>query len=261
MKINKILILSLIVLILSVIVLITSVNNRLPIVINNVCMKEADLLDYTGESIRYLISPLGRSEYHNFGVVDLDGAKVNLITLRTKVLFVDDLEKIYSDPVSLLPLKIERTISKFFGKEYKTEEYDQKKFTVAMREFKGKKLVKEQIIKANAPIQNVILLLFYLRNYLDLKVGWTLTVRVPAEFKSELVSIKLVLVSIDQIKTPAGKFQAYHFKTIPDKFEFWINKDDPRVPLRIKIKSIIDFNVLMKKYSINNNKTKGLSND
>ena len=239
MKINKILIALIIVLMI--------------FVGNNLLMAEADIHDYTGENIQYLISPLGRSEYNNLGLVDLNGVKVNLVTLRTKVLLVDDMEKIYSEPGSLLPLKIERTISKLWGKEYKIEEYDQKKFTVVLRKFKGKKLVNEQIIKASGPIQNVILLLFFLRNNPDLKIGWSFTVRVPAEFKPELVSIKLELVSIDKIIVPAGKFQAYHFKSIPNKFEFWINKDNPRVPLKIKIKSIIDFNVLMKKYSLGNN--------
>ena len=256
MKINKVFILSLIILILSVIVLRISVNNRPPIVTNNVSTKEADIHDYAGEKILYVISPLGRAEYNNLGLVDLNGAKVNLVTLRTKVLLVDDLEKIYSDPVSLLPLKIERTTSGFFSKEFKTEEYDQKKFTVIIKKYKGKKLIKEQRIQAKNKIQNVILLLFYLRNDPELKVGWSLTVEVPDEFKSEMSAIKLELVSIDKLSIPAGKFQAYHFKTIPDKFEFWINKSDPRVPLRIKIKSFIDFNVLMKKYSISNHSSK-----
>jgi Protein of unknown function (DUF3108) len=245
MKINKILILLLIVIILSVTVLIIHIDN-------NSSKKEADIYNYAAERILYVISPLGRSEYQNLGLVDLNGLKVNLITLRTKVLLIDDLERIYSDPVSLLPLKIERTICKFWGKDYKTEEYDQKKFTVVVRKFEGKKLIKEQIIKADGPIQNVILLLFYLRNYVDLKIGWNFIVQVPDEFKPELASIKLELVSIDQISVPAGKFQAYHFKTIPNKFEFWVNKDNPRVPLKIKIKSILDFNVLMKKYNLNN---------
>jgi hypothetical protein len=252
MKINKILILSLMVLISLAIVLMIFVNNNSSIADNNQSKKEADIYDYTGEKILYLISPLGRAEYNNLGLVDLNGVKVNLVTLRTKVLMVDDMEKIYSDPVSLLPLKIERTISSLFGKEYKTEEYDQKKFIVVMKKFKNKKLVKEQIIKTNGPIQNVILFLFYLRNYPDLKKGWNYTVRVPDEFKAQLVSIKLELVSIDKISVCSGKFQAYHFKTVPGKFEIWINKDDPRVPLRIKIKSIIDFNVLMKKYGLKN---------
>lgn len=251
MKVNKMFVLSLIAFFLLATVLFIFINNNSSVVDNNKPEKEEDIYNYFGERILYLISPLGRADYKNLGLVDLGGAKVNLITLRTGVLLVDDLEKIYSDPISLLPIKIERVISSFLGKEYKTEEYDQKKFTVVMRKFKGKKLIKEQIIKANGPIQNVILLLFYLRNYPDLKIGWNLTVKVPDEFKPELASIKLELVSIDQISVPAGKFQAFHFKTKPAKFEIWINKNNPQVPLKIKIKSIVDFNVLMKKYSLN----------
>jgi hypothetical protein len=227
------------------------VNNALGPAADSPVKSRVEANNYAGERVLYLISPLGRAEYNNLGLVDLNGEKVNLITLRTKILLVDDLEKIYSQPGSLLPLRIERTVSSFFGKVHSTEEYDQKRSVVIMRKFKGKKLVKEQIIKANAPVQNVIMLLFYLRDSPDLKIGWSFTVRVPAEFKPELVSIKLELVSIDEIKVTAGKFKAYHFISIPKKFEFWINKDDPRIPLKLKIKSIIDFNVLMKKYISN----------
>ncbi|MCX5699093.1 MAG: hypothetical protein NTX01_05305 [Candidatus Omnitrophica bacterium] len=246
MKINKILILSLIVLILSVIALMIFVDN-------NPSKKEADIYDYAAERILYLISPLGRSEYNNLGTVDLNGIKVNLVTLKYKVLFVESAEKIYSGPENLLPYKIERTISKLWWKEYATEEYDQKKFTVIIKNFKGKKLVKEQVIKANGPIQNVILLLFYLRNSPGLKIGWNFTARILAEFKPEVVSTKLELVSIDKISVPAGKFQAYHFKSIPAKFEIWINKNTPQVPLKIKLKSIFDCSISMKEYSLGNN--------
>jgi hypothetical protein len=232
MKINKILIVSAIVL-----MIVTD---------NNVLKGETDIYDYTGESILYFIKPVGKSEYNDLGVVDLKGRKVNLVTFMTKVLFVKDTEKIYSDPESLLPIRIERTISKLWGKEYITEEYDQEKFTVVIRKFKGKKLVKEQIIKANGPIQNAILLPFYLRRRPDLEIGWQFTARVPNEFKLELVSI-------DQISVPAGKFQAYHIKSIPDKFEIWINKNSPRVPVKIQGEGGFDYALLMKKYSLHNN--------
>jgi hypothetical protein len=228
MKINKYLIVSAIVLM---------------IFLGNSLLKgEAGIYDYTGESILYLVSPIGRAEYNDLGLVDLNGRKVNLVTFRTKVLLVDDTEKIYSDPESLLPYRIERTISKFWGKEYITEEYDQEKFTVVIRKFKGVKLVKEQTIKANGPIQNAILLPFYLRRRPDLEIGWEFTARVPNEFK-------LKLVSIDEIIVPAGTFQAYHIKSIPVKFEIWISKNDPRVPVKIQGKGIFDYALLMKEYS------------
>ncbi len=232
MKVSKILIVS------AIVVMIFAGNNLLK--------GEAGIYDYTGERILYLISPIGRSEYNDLGLVDLNGIKVNLVTFSTKVLLVNDSEKIYSDPESLLPYKIERTISKFWGKEYITEEYDQKKFTVAIRKFKGKKLVHEEIIKANGPIQNAILLPFYLRRRPDLEIGWEFTARVPNEFK-------LKLVSIDAITVPAGTFQAYHIKSIPDQFEIWINKNSPKVPLKIKGKGIINYALVMKEYSLRNN--------
>ena len=206
---------------------------------NNLLKADALIYDYPGENILYLISPFGKSEYTNLGTVDLNGVRVNLVTFKTKVLFFEDTEKIYSDLKSLLPLRIERTVKKLWSKEYITEEYDQNKFTVVTRKFKGDKIIYEQITKANGPIHNGITLPFNMRRSEGLKIGWHFTARLPAEFELELVSI-------DEIIVPAGKFQAYHFKSIPDKFEIWINRDTPRVPLRIKGKG---YYLLMKKYS------------
>ena len=231
MKINKILIFSAI---------------ALMIFANTTLLKgEADNYDDIGERILYRISPLGRAEYNDLGVVEVDGIKVNLITFSAKVLFVEDTKKIYCYPESLLPYKMERTISKLWSKKYITEEYDQEKFTVVRRRFKGRKCVDEKTIRANGPIQNAIMLPFYLRRGPDLEIGWQFTARVPEEFKVELVSI-------DEIKVPAGTFQAYHFKSIPHKFEVWIDKNNPRVPLKIQGEGIFAYTLLMKKYSLGN---------
>ncbi|MEW6076145.1 MAG: hypothetical protein AB1530_07645, partial [Candidatus Omnitrophota bacterium] len=165
--------------------------------------------DYTGEHILYLITPFGKAEYDDHGVVDLEGRKVNLTTFVTKAFMFEDSERIYSDPESLLPYRIERTISRLWGKEYITEEYDQEKYTVTFKKFKSDKLVSEQISKASGPIHNAILLPFDLRTRTDLAIGWRFTARVPEEFQLELVSI-------DELTVPAGKFEAYHFKSTPD---------------------------------------------
>lgn len=231
MKIKKIIIVS-------AIVLMIFLGNDLP-------NGQTEIYDYTGESILYLINPFGRSEYNDFGVVDLKGIKVNLVTFKTKVLFFEDTERIYSDPESLLPFRIERTVKKLWSKEYITEEYDQKKFTFVTRKFKGDKIIYEQITKANGPIHNGITLPFNMRRAEGLKIGWCFTARLPTEFK-------LKIVSIDEITVPAGKFQAYHFESIPDKFEIWINKDTPEVPLKIKGKGILNYVLLMKEYSLRN---------
>ena len=190
MKRIIILILSLIVLILSAVVLMTSIDD-------NSSKKEADIHSYAGESIQYLVKPTGKSEYKNFGTVDLKGIKANLVTLKSKILFVKVMENIYYDPESLLPYKTERTNSGLWIKEYRTEEYDQNKFTVVIKKFRGKKLAKEQIIKASGPIQNMNTLLFYLRKQPDFKIGWHFTTKVVDELK--LLELDLKLISIDEI--------------------------------------------------------------
>jgi len=238
MKIHKILILSVIALLISV-----NYNNGN----NNSLRAEVDINGYSGETIQYLIKPAGKSEYKNLGTVDLNGMKASLITLKSKILFINVSEKIFYDPESLLPYRTERTNSGFWVKEYRTEDYDQKKFTVAIKIFKGAKLVKEKIIKANGPIQNVNLLLFYLRKQPDLKIGWHFTAHVLEELK--LLKVDLKLLSVDDITIPAGKFQAYHFKSVPAKFEIWMNKNIPQVALIIKLKNIIDCTISMKGYS------------
>lgn len=198
---------------------------------------------YAGEVVYYTINPVGKAEYRDFGAVDLNGQKLNLVIFKTKVLFFEDTEKIYSDPNSFLPIKIERNVSKLWSKEYITEDYDQKKFIVVTRKFKKDKVIFEQITQAQGPIHNAITLPFYLRRSQALKIGWNFLIRIPLEFK-------LTLVSIEQITVPAGKFWAYHFKSNPDKFEIWINKDLPQVPLKIQGKGVLGYVLLMKKYYV-----------
>lgn len=236
MKINKILI----------VLAVTS----LILLNNNSSKSEIDIKGHAGECIQYLIKPVGKAEYKNLGIVDFKGAKANLITLRSKILFIEVMEKIFYDAESLLPYRTERVTSGLWIKEYRTEEYDQKRFTVVIRKFKGEKLLMEKIIKAESPIQNVNLLLFYLRKQPDLKIGWHFTANVLEELK--LLQVDLKLISTEEVIVPAGKFKAYHFKSIPDKFEIWMNKNTPQVALKIRLKNVIDCFILMKSYSLCN---------
>lgn len=245
MKINKKLILALIVLIFSAIALMIFIDN-------NPSKKEADIYDNAGEIIHYLVKPAGKSEYKNFGTVDLKGVKANLVTLKSKILVVNVMENIYYDPETLLPFRTERTNSAFWIKDYRIEEYDQKKFTVVIKKFRGKNLIKEQILRSNGPIQNINTLLFYLRKQPDLKKGWHFTTKVVNEL--ELLKFDLKLLSIDEITVPGGKFRAYHFKSVPDMFEIWLDQNSPRIPLKINIKGIVNCSILMKGYTLHNGK-------
>lgn len=194
------------------------------------------------EKIKYAISPVGNSEYQYYGPTQMDGKKLNLVVFKTKVATFDDTEKIYSDPNTGLPVKTERFVSMWPMKEYITEDYIHQENRLVIKKYEGGKKTAEYLFKATGPIHNAVLLPFSLRKVPELNIGWTMDIRLPAEFKVRLSSIEEVVV-------PAGKFMAYHFTSVPPKFEIWISKDSQRVPLKIKGLDVFPYTLLMKERS------------
>jgi len=205
------------------------------------CFAIIHAFEYAGEKIVYAISPLGIAEYSDEGLTELNGKKVRLMSFRTRLTGFDDLEKIYSDPKTLLPLRVERFVSILFRKEYLVEEYTPEKNALVITKFIHNKKVKEYNFKADGPIHNAIILPFYLRTLSNLDIGWSFTARFPNQFK-------ITLTSIDDIRVPAGKFKAYHFTGTPKKFEIWISKDEYRIPVMIKGLGAYNYTMLMKNH-------------
>ena len=203
-------------------------------------------LGYEGEKITYTINPFGKAEYNDLGLVDFQGRKLKLVTFKTTVPGFDDLEKIYADPDTGLPVRVERHISWLLSKEYLTEEYSTSTNSLVIKKYIGNKLVKEYPFRAKGPIHNAILLPFYLRTIKNLSVGWSFDVRLPKEFK-------VTLVSIDEIQLPTGKFTTYHFSSSPHKFEIWISKDSYRIPLIIKGMEGLGYSLRMQSHFLANN--------
>ena len=201
-------------------------------------------LEYKGENIVYTVNPFGSAEYKDLGPVDFQGRKLKLITFKTSVWGFDDLEKIYADPKTGLPIRVERYIKWPFSKEYLTEEYNPATNSLTIKQYINDKLTKEYSFKAKGPIHNAILLPFYLRTITDFSIGWSLDVRLPEEFK-------VTLVSIDEIKVPLGKFTAYHFSSSPYKFDIWISEDKYRIPLIIKGAGGLGYDMRAQSHSFN----------
>jgi len=195
--------------------------------------------DYTGEKIIYDVSFLGTAEYNDMGAVDLEGKKVKLITFLTDIIGFKDLEKIYYDPKTLFPLRVERDIAYPFSKEYLVEEYTTETFSLKIKKYVENKMVNEYSFQADGPINNAILLPFYLRTIDTLELGWSSTIYLPNTYK-------ISLVSVDEIVVPAGKFKAYHFSSQPHKFEIWISQDANRLPLKIQDTQGYGYTMVMK---------------
>jgi len=198
---------------------------------------------YPGERIVYTISPLGIAEFNNLGVVDLQGERVNLVTLKTQIFGFKDTERIYIDLSTLLPIRVERDVSGWVGKEYLTEEYDNKNFTLTVEKFKGNKKVGKYVFKKDSPIHNAVILPFYLRTVSDPEIGWSFTANIPDKYE-------IKLVAIEEIKIPAGTFQAYHFTSMPNRFEIWISKDEFRIPLKLQGMGGFGYTFIIKEHTL-----------
>lgn len=195
------------------------------------------------ETIIYDILPIGTCEYRDLGIVELLGKKVSFVVFKTNVVGFDDTEKIYGDPDTGLPLRVERDISMWMHDEDITEEYFPNLNKVTISKFEGRKKVQELNFSAKGPIQNAILVPFSIRKEKKLNVGWSAKIRLPEEFKVELDKI-------GEVTVPAGTFKAYHFISDPRKFEIWISCDDSRVPVKITGFGAFSYTLAMKKHTL-----------
>ncbi|MFH1248180.1 MAG: DUF3108 domain-containing protein [Candidatus Omnitrophota bacterium] len=207
--------------------------------------KTASNINFSKEKIIYDVKigkiNLGIAEFTYLGQSLNKGRLLNEMLMKTRLKKFTDTDRIFSDPITLLPVIVEREISKLFSREKITEEYDQKNFTVTINKTVGLE-TETTVIQKDGPIHNVILLPHYVRKNKDLNIGKTITVNLPTR------KLELKLTSIENIKTPAGLIQAYHFESTPKQIEIWVSADSRKIPLKIESSGLLGYTMLMKKY-------------
>lgn len=200
-----------------------------------------------GEKIVYDVKlgkvSLGKARYNHLPNVELDGRQMSHMTFETRLVRFTDLESIYSDPDTFLPVKIERFISSWPLSEKITESYDQKNFTLTITKNKSSK-GKQLLVKKDNPIHNAVMLPFYVRCMDAIEAGWSMTVNLPNQ------QFEIKLVSTEEVVVPAGSFKAYHFKSSPERFEVWVSADERKIPVKIKGNGALGYSLLMREYSI-----------
>lgn len=204
------------------------------------CLRNIPAAEVPLEKIIYDISPIGYSDYQDFGLVPFSGSKANLVIFKTSVAGFDDTERIYSHAVSGLPLKVERDVSMWFHKENIVEDYSPSDNKVEITKFESGKETEKHIFKSDSgPINNGVLLPFSLRKVPNLKIGWSTEIRLPEKFTVKLVSK-------EEIEVPAGKFKTLYFTSTPHKFDIWISDDDLRLPVKIRGDGVFSYTLSMK---------------
>jgi hypothetical protein len=207
--------------------------------------KKPAVFECVGERVSYDVKmgsfSIGIAEFKHQAKVSLDERTLNLITFNTRVVRFNDMEKIYSDADTFLPVKVERHIRSWPNYEKITEDYDQKNFTIKITKVRGRKS-EGLFFKKDNVIHNAILLPFFVRRVENLEPGWAMEINLPTQ------KFEIKLDNIEEITVPAGKFKSYHFLSDPDRFEIWISADKRRIPIKIKGSSGLGYTLVMREY-------------
>lgn len=185
--------------------------------------------------VRYKGVKVGKSVLTFQGEDSINGKDVYHITFSTRVNAFTDVEELYADKETFLPVEVRRTLKRFGTFTTKiVERYDQKRFAVEIKQ-KTRFHKKEFSIKKKSPIHNAILVTYFCRTLEAFDKMKDFRVNLPtAEFEVSFHGQEL-------IETPLGKFQTYVFTSRPERFKFWLSADEKRIPLKIENPSGLDY--------------------
>jgi len=215
---------------------------------NKECVSETTAEDppSRSETITYDIKMggvnLGRAVFQHMPNAEINGRLLSKASFKTDLARFKDTEIIYSDPRTLLPVKIDRDIVNWFSREKITEDYDQENFTVTITKYKGAKQNK-LVIQRDSAIQNAILLPHSVRRVTKLDLGYIFSVNLPNR------KLQMKLVSLEDIKTGGGIFKAYRFESQPKQIEIWISADENRIPIKMQGVGAFGYLLVLKEYA------------
>ncbi len=199
-------------------------------------------LPRVGEKIVYDVKlgalKLGQSVFRQVPNEKVGETDAEVFIFETKFARFSDTEKIFADPETFLPLRVERKISIWPRKEDVVEEYDQKAFKVRLS-----RNGRHEEIKGDCPLQNAVLLPFSLRQESELGPGWKMRVNLPTQ------KFTVLYAGDEKLKVPAGEFETWHFKSDPDKFEVWVTQKEPKIPVKIRGTGAVGYTMYMSSYT------------
>lgn len=175
--------------------------------------------------------PSGHIEWNYLGRRDLEGSIVDelLINSDTKIFKLLNLaseERVFLDSKTHLPLKVERDIVFFGRKEVISEVYNQDKGYIKIKRSNSKKT--ENILYQDKPIHNILELLYFFPQDVELKAGEWMIFNLP----TQKVKIKMVQKRILKIKNK--KFNTYFLVGKGAKrFNLWLDIVE-KIPLRLE---------------------------
>ena len=174
--------------------------------------------------------PVGNIYWEYLGNDKINEEDVDVIGVKTdahilEFLNIETSEKIFLNSKTYLPLRVERNVSVFGGKEVIEEIYNQDEGSVKITHSNSKK--REEVLHPGTPINNILALLYFFPKDVKLNLKETLYFNLPTQ------KVTVRLLSLKNISTPYGKKKVYYLMGRGKrKFRLWLDIVD-RLPYRI----------------------------
>jgi len=186
----------------------------------------------TGEKISFgvysNIVKVGSGSLTYAGILKGPGDVWQHVKLQVETLSVSDTDEVYGSLDFTLPHKVDRRV-RLFGRDEVIEEiYASGNKSVTISKSKNGQAEPPETITSDSALENVLLLIYRLRNDPALAVGRTYAVNLPTQ------KFELTVKSKMSLKVPLGKFQVFYIESKPSKYRIWLTDDQQRIPVRIQ---------------------------
>jgi len=172
----------------------------------------------------------GQIKWQYLGTEVVDGEVTDVLSVSsdTKILSFLDLtskEKVFLSQSTHLPVKVKRDILMFGKKELITETYNQENGCVRITRANGK--TEEEILYQDKPINNILALLYFFPEDVELKAEEWMTFNLPTQ------KVRIKMVKERSLEVGGESRDTYFLVGRGAKrFSLWLDKED-RLPLRI----------------------------
>ena len=194
------------------------------------CESPAPLPFASGEEIQYDIQKFGlkagKAILRFEGMTQLEGEDVYLIVFTAQGMNFYDEERIYVDPGSFLPRRVDRDINIFGKKERIEEVYDHQTGQIVLTSRAGNK-EKQQTLDKEGPIENIYGFIFRYRRDGAFNAGDTIDIALPTK------DISFQLEGKQKISVGKKVYDAYLMESNPKRYRVWFDKSPQKIPLRI----------------------------
>ncbi len=183
-----------------------------------------------GETIVYDIKKfalkVGQAVLIFKGEVPWEGREALLVTLTSRGLNFFDEEKIYLDPRTFLPLRVERDLDIFGKKERIVEHYSPDNGAVRIvKTARGE--TTDQVIQKGHRLENVYGFIYRYRLRGEFSAGARTAIHLPT------ADVAFTVLGLEKVALAGRQTDAYYMESLPKKYRVWFDTSPARVPLRI----------------------------